>query len=140
MGNRAVITFSTAKSAPCIYLHWNGGLASVLGFLEGCKSLGYFNAGSQSKNMDQLEEMIRPFFASNNERLSIYRETYGTADTDNWDNGVYVLDQTTLEVKRRLFKRNADEVNSEKTEAIRQTIIALNSAPRCRYQEERVAA
>ncbi len=140
MGNRAVITFSTTPKAPCIYLHWNGGRASVEGFLAGCRSLGYFNAGSQAKNMDQLEEMLRPFFSGDNYRLSIYRETYGKSDTDNWDNGVYVIDQTTLEIKDRRFKRYAEEIDAEKTEAIRQSIIALNTAPRCRYVEERVAA
>ena len=40
MGNRALITLSTQRAAPAIYLHWNGGRASVLGFLKAARQLG----------------------------------------------------------------------------------------------------
>jgi len=44
MGNRAVITtapYSTSNVG--IYVHWNGGRASVEGFLKACRELGYRN-------------------------------------------------------------------------------------------------
>jgi hypothetical protein len=40
MGNRAVISFSEAKTATGIYLHWNGGPESILAFLDAAKKLG----------------------------------------------------------------------------------------------------
>ena len=40
MGNRAVITFSGSRSTGVgIYLHWNGGLESVLAFLDAVRSV-----------------------------------------------------------------------------------------------------
>jgi len=44
MGNRAVITFATYTNAPAIYLHWNGGRASVEGFLSAARQLGLRHA------------------------------------------------------------------------------------------------
>ena len=42
MGNRAVITASTTKTTGVgIYVHWNGGLESVLAFLHVAKERGY---------------------------------------------------------------------------------------------------
>ena len=49
MGNRAVISFSTSPAAPSIYLHWNGGRASVEGFLAGCLEAGYAPPATKSR-------------------------------------------------------------------------------------------
>ena len=35
MGNRAVLEFKDQSNQPNIYLHWNGGRASVEAFLNG---------------------------------------------------------------------------------------------------------
>jgi hypothetical protein len=51
MGNRALLTFSTEPTAPAIYLHWNGGRASVLGFLKAARQLGI--------TADNDEELMR---------------------------------------------------------------------------------
>lgn len=134
MGNRAVISFDTNKSSPCIYLHWNGGRASVEAFLAACMDLGYHNTGSSSANMDQIEEMIRPWFARGNERLSIYREVVGRADCDNYDNGQYIVDPDLLTIKRRLYHRGSEEIDLEKTATIHAEVVAINTAPRCRYE------
>jgi len=52
MGNRAVITQSTADSAPAIYLHWNGGRASIDGFLQAARVAGLY--GDDPLIMDKL--------------------------------------------------------------------------------------
>lgn len=133
MGNRAVISFSTNPTAPSLYLHWNGGRASIEGFLTGCTDSGYQATGDQEQDMDQIERRLRPFFARNGECLSIYRQPVGNADTDNWDNGWYILDQTTLAITGRLHKRGAEEINADKTADIRAYVAKINTAPRCRY-------
>ena len=133
MGNRAVVSFSTSPAAPSIYLHWNGGRASVEGFLAGCLDAGYQATGDQKQDMDQIERRLRPFFARNGECMSIYRQPVGRADTDNGDNGWYILDQSTLAITGRLHKREAEEINAAKTADIREYIARINSAPRCRY-------
>lgn len=134
MGNRAVISFGVSPKAPCLYLHWNGGRASVEGFLAAARDLGYHHAGTQKADVDQLEQFIRPFFAEPNHRLSIYRETVGTADKDNWDNGWYIIDQRTLDIRERRFVRYGEEVNPSKTQEIHDELVKLNTMPACRYE------
>ena len=133
MGNRAVVSFSTNPTAPSLYLHWNGGRASIEGFLAGCLDAGYQATGDQKQDMDQIERRLRPFFARNGECMSIYCQPVGRADTDNGDNGWYILDQSTLAITGRLHKREAEEINADKTANIRAYVARINSAPRCRY-------
>jgi hypothetical protein len=134
MGNRAVVSFSTSPTAPSIYLHWNGGRASIEGFLAGCMDAGYVATGDQEQDMDQIERCLRPFFARSGECLSIYRQPVSRADTDNWDNGWYILDQTTLAITGRLHNEgDAEEINADKKDDIRAYIAKINTVPRCRY-------
>ena len=140
MGNRAVVSFSTSPAAPSIYLHWNGGRASIEGFLSGCMDAGYVATGDQAQDMDQIERRLRPFFARNNECMSIYRQPVGRADTDNGDNGCYILDQSTLAITGRLHKPRSEEINADKTADIRDYIARINTAPRCRYSHLYMAA
>ena len=125
MGNRAVITFMKADSAPCIYLHWNGGRASVEGFLRAARDLGMrrIDAKNQTQIMDAMAEMIGRNFFGNDVGMSVYRETYGRADKDNWDNGVYVLG-FDMEICGREFCRGGEEVNAEKSKYIYESIMA----------------
>lgn len=118
MGNRAVITLTTTPSSPCIYLHWNGGRASVEGFLAAARSLG--KVASDAEAIDRLYDLGKGFFAPSN--LSCYRETYGQADTDNWDNGTYIIDRSFAIIARD-FQRRGDEINVAKTEAVRDVSI-----------------
>ena len=120
MGNRAVITFKTNPAAPCIYLHWNGGRASVEGFLRAAKALGI--SGDHRERMDALAEVLARAFFKNPVGMNVYREEYGNADTDNWDNGVYVIDDD-WEIVDRLFKRRGEEIDRKKTREIAESII-----------------
>jgi hypothetical protein len=124
MGNRAVITFHNNYHAPCVYLHWNGGRASVEGFLRAARELG-FDLGkfrSESSFMDAFARMIASRFFSCNVGRNVYREQYGRADTDNYDNGVYIIDED-LRVIGRLHNRGQEEINPAKTAEIAAAIV-----------------
>jgi hypothetical protein len=126
MGNRAVITFSTANNAPAIYLHWNGGRASVEGFLTAARQLGLRHAPTaqaQTEALDQLAEMLARFYFRCNVGMTVYRLHYAGSDRDNGDNGTYLIGRD-LTIIDRLFKPRAEEINREKTAAIIEQITA----------------
>lgn len=128
MGNRAVITFLQADSAPCIYLHWNGGRASVEAFLKAARDLGMRRISVQNQHqiMDALANMIGRNFFGHDVGMTVYREKYGRSDKDNGDNGTYVLG-FDMHICGREFKRNFDEFDPGKSAAIYEQIMA--SAP-----------
>ena len=99
MGNRAVITASTSKTSGIgIYLHWNGGLESILAFLSVCKDRGYRTpAGDEAYAMARLTGVIHEFIGGG---ASIGIGTLKNLDTDNHDNGVYVIGGNWEVVKR----------------------------------------
>ena len=94
MGNRAVIKFEGSDIG--IYLHWNGGVESVLAFLKAAKELGvrdplcdppYFTA--------RLVQIIGNFFGGT---LSL---GVGMADQmDASDNGTFVIGKDFTIVRR----------------------------------------
>ncbi len=92
MGNRAVITFSENRSTGVgIYLHWNGGLESVLAFLDAAKSRGFRDPASDpSYAMARLCGLIHEFFGVR-DSCSLGVGLLSSLDTDNWNNGVYVV-------------------------------------------------
>ncbi len=120
MGNRATVSFNESPNSPALYFHWNGGRASIVGFLSACHDLG-------CKSIDDIEFALRPFFGN----MSLYLETVKTADKDNWDNGWYLIDKN-LEIRGRKFHRNGEERNPEKTQAIKEYVLAANLG-HCRY-------
>ena len=90
MGNRAVITASTLRTMGVgIYLHWNGGPASVLAFLDVARERGYRDpAGDESYAMARLCGLICEFFGGSD---SVGIGPLDRLDCDNHDNGVYVI-------------------------------------------------
>lgn len=89
MGNRAVICHSKAKTSTAIYVHWNGGLESVLAFLEVCRRRGYRDPAYDSGyGMARLCGLICEFFDG---ALSVGIGPLSTLDTDNHDNGTYLI-------------------------------------------------
>lgn len=132
MGNRAVITFATDAQAPCIYLHWNGGRASVEAFLQAGRDLGLRHADTPEEKratLDALANIIAPSFFGCDVGFTVYRELYGETDTDNGDNGVYLLN-VDMTVRGRLFTENCsprpyqEEVNLEKTAGIYEQVVS----------------
>lgn len=92
MGNRAVITASTSKTKGTgIYLHWNGGIESVLAFFDVARMIKYRSPGSDgSYAMGRLCGLICL-------ALDIRADTgvgigsLTELDCNNYDNGVYVV-------------------------------------------------
>lgn len=123
MGNRAVITFSTRKNAPSIYLHWNGGRASVEAFLQSARLLGLRYCDNETETIEKLAQMMARAFFGVDVGMTVYVQPYGNADTDNYDNGTYVLNRD-LSIKSRKFLRRSEEINTEKTRMIIEQIIS----------------
>ena len=122
MGNRAVIAISEADTAPAIYLHWNGGRASVEGFLEAARALSIRTAGADhARTLDALAQTIARYFFGCNVGLTVYREPYGRTDRNNGDNGVYLL-APDLTIRKRLHAPRHEEIDPTKSAAIAEQI------------------
>ena len=91
MGNRAVIAFTENgkknKNSAGIYLHWNGGRDSVEGFLQTAKD---YDLRSGSYGLARLTQIICNCFPGT---LSVGVATLNKLDCDNYDNGVYWVDE-----------------------------------------------
>ena len=91
MGNRAVIAFTENgkknKNSAGIYLHWNGGRDSVEGFLQTAKD---YDLRSGSYGLARLTQIICNCFPGT---LSVGVATLDKLDCDNYDNGVYWVDE-----------------------------------------------
>ena len=92
MGNRAVIAFvddngKQDKNSAGIYLHWNGGRDSVEGFLQAAKDYGL---RSGSYGLARLTQIICNSFPGT---ISVGVDVVKKLDCDNYDNGVYWVDQ-----------------------------------------------
>ena len=89
MGNRAVIATSTDKTAPAIYLHWNGGPESVLAFLHAAKALGVRSPGDDPSYFNaRMCQIIGNFFGGS---LSLGLGPRNQLDDSNSDNGTYIV-------------------------------------------------
>ncbi len=92
MGNRAVIAFqeenwnTVQPDSVGIYLHWNGGPDSVTAFLDAAKQLG---VRPDDYGVARLCQIIGNWFGGT---LSLGIGKCRTLDTDNGDNGTYVVD------------------------------------------------
>ena len=86
MGNRAVITTESKKIG--LYLHWNGGRDSVQAFLKYCELQGFRPPENDCYGWARLSQIISNFFGGT---LSIGIDEYYKLDTDNYDNGVYII-------------------------------------------------
>lgn len=124
MGNRAVIAFHNNDHAPVVYLHWNGGRASVEGFLEAAKKLGLDpkKFRSDAAFMNAFATMIATRFFNCSVGDTVYREQYCNTDADNYDNGVYIID-AQLEIIGRLYRRTNEEIDVAKSNQIASSII-----------------
>jgi hypothetical protein len=86
MGNRAVIT--TEDKQIGVYLHWNGGRASIEAFLLYCKLKGYRAPEDDCYGWARLCQVIGNFFGG---IYSVGIDKYDRLDTDNGDNGTYII-------------------------------------------------
>jgi len=124
MGNRAVITLAPYKPEnPGIYVHWNGGRASVEGFLKACRELGFRGPGADpTYAMARLTHAVCLFFPDG---LSVGIGACSGLDCDNGDNGLYEVGDDWQIVGRhfRPYSELREEVNEEKTDAIASEIV-----------------
>lgn len=115
MGNRAVITTSTAHSVKNstdigIYLHWNGGRDSVEAFLEYCERRGFRPPEQDCYGWARLCQVISNFFGGG---LSIGIDKCCNLDCENGDNGTYIIKDWKI-VGRKYFKgREENEYDLE---------------------------
>lgn len=86
MGNRAVIT--TSKKKLGVYLHWNGGRDSVEAFLKYCELQHFRSPDNDCYGWARLCQVIGNYFGGS---LSVGIDDYWKLDTDNQDNGVYII-------------------------------------------------
>lgn len=107
MGNRAVITTrqNFENNGVGIYLHWNGGRDSVESFLKYAKLRGFRSPDKDCYGWARLCQVIGNFFGGG---LSIGIDTVNHLDMDNWDNGVYIIEEWDI-VGREYFNGNEQD-------------------------------
>ena len=108
MGNRAVIAFSEDKNATGIYLHWNGGVESVLAFAHSARDMGARDpGGDHTYAMAGLVRAVTLFIHDRaGELISMGVGTVGSLDTDNFDNGLFIIG-ADWGIKTRYFNRDS---------------------------------
>lgn len=123
MGNRAVITTAPYSDANVgIYVHWNGGRASIEGFLKAARELGFRSpASDEPYAIARLTQVIATFFGTDG--LSVGVSRCGQLDTDNGDNGTYLIGGDWEIVGRKFADPDWDEKDPGKTDDIAKTII-----------------
>lgn len=102
MGNRAVI--ATEEKQIGVYVHWNGGKESIETFLAYCDMKNQRPPESDCYGWARLCQVIGNFFGGT---TSIGIDKYSRLDTDNWDNGVYIIKD--WKIIGRDFKRREDQ-------------------------------
>jgi hypothetical protein len=130
MGNRAVIVMESEYDEPiencvAIYLHWNGGRDSVESFLETAK---HFNLRGGDYGIARLVQIICNFMKGT---LSVGVGLYKYQDTNNWDNGVYVIDNE-FNIVDRLYKKSSEQ-NEYDTKEFVADLIEQNSMRESAY-------
>ena len=130
MGNRAVITTAPfAKKNVGIYVHWNGGRASVEAFLEAAKQLGYRDPTSdRSYALAGLAGLIWSYLGTDG--LSVGIDTCENLDCENGDNGTYLVGKDWQIVGRKFTStwQEAEEVNADKTAAVVECLLVKAKA------------
>lgn len=102
MGNRAVITTKSGdkKTKLGIYLHWNGGRDSVRAFLRYAKMRQFRVPESSDYGWARLAQVIANYFGKDGNSIGI--DIVDRLDCDNWDNGVYLIENWEI-VGREYF-------------------------------------
>ena len=137
MGNRAVITTAPySDNNVGIYVHWNGGRASIEGFLAAAKELGYRSPeGDRSYALAGLAGLIWSYLGTDG--LSVGIDLCKHLDTDS-DNGTYLIGGDWEIVGRHNWEADWDEeINAEKTAAITKCLLVKAQAAKDAQIEEK---
>jgi len=121
MGNRAVIT--TEDMDLGLYLHWDGDRVPVDGFLAYSKAMKYSPPEDDDygwarltqtimncKDLMVVCQIVSNWFGPNGTSVGLNK--YSELDTDNKDNGVYVISNWKI-VKRAYNSDKEEELTSE---------------------------
>ena len=115
MGNRATLKFKDEANQPSIYLHWNGGRASVQAFLNVAKAM---ELRADSYGVARMCQIVGNFFGGN---LSL-----GCSNNlgDYSDNGIYLIKDFEI-VGRENFD-GEEEIDEEQTKSMTDFILDLH--------------
>lgn len=110
MGDRAVIATKETfeNNGVGIYLHYNGGRDFIEAFLRYCELKGYRPPDKDCYGWARLCQIISNYFGGT---LSIGMDTINNLDTNNGDNGTYIIEDWNI-VDRVYFYD--EEQNSRK--------------------------
>jgi len=115
MGNRAILKFQDEKNLSSIYLHWNGGRASVQAFLNVAKELGFRNG---EYGIARLSQVIGNFFGGD---LSLGITNHSKS---HGDNGIYLIKNFEI-IGRKDFDQT-EEIDESKTKLMTEFILELH--------------
>ncbi|MBO4568574.1 MAG: hypothetical protein J5674_01105 [Candidatus Methanomethylophilaceae archaeon] len=92
MGNRAVITTRNdlENDGIGLYMHWNGGYDSVRPILDYCKIRGFRTPDESDYGYARLAQVVSNMMGGDGYSVGI--GPLGALDTDNGDNGTYVVE------------------------------------------------
>ena len=124
MGNRCGILLKGVSEeitpdTPVIYLHWNGGLASVKAFLRAGK---YFGVRCGQYGSARLVQIIGNFFGGT---LSLGVEPFINLKHWNEDNGLYVVENWKI-INQHNKPSYGNETDLKKTKGILKHLIKIN--------------
>lgn len=117
MGNRATVSFAGLNAAgPCVYLHWNGGLCSVEAFLDIVRPERDANGPAVHLTpiaaRDAFARVALAYMKS-----SVYVGRFDECDTDNHDNGTYIVDSGLTIIGRAFVPEGYTEERNERKRA-----------------------
>lgn len=123
MGNRAVVTVEGSKVG--VYLHWNGGEESVVAFLRAAKDLGVRAPTSDDSYFyARFVQIIGNFFGGT---TSVGINAIESVDTNNGDNGTFVIGSEFQIVRRdHKPKRADDKYDKTRSEEIYRLVMEAN--------------
>jgi hypothetical protein len=128
MGNRAVIT--TEDKQLGVYVHWNGGRDSIEAFLLYCKLKGYRCPENDSYGWARLCQVIGNCFGG---EYSVGIDKYDRLDTDNGDNGTYIIKDW------QIVGKEFEPLDELDIEQVKDMLLAINgSMPKLEKIKEEV--
>ena len=131
MGNRAVIT--TRKNLETrgigVYLHWNGGRDSVEAFLEYCRLRRFRPPDEDCLGWARLVQVIANYLQGG---LSIGVETVDHLNTDNGDNGVYIIEGWII--TGREYFNGAEQDNHDRDDLLMEIDLAQPEKDRLGFE------
>lgn len=116
MGNRAVI--ATRSKNTGMYIHWNGGRDSIEAFLEYAKLKGWESPEKEYGTWLKLSKVVNNFAGGCSGEIDKYKNL----DTDNYDNGVYIIQN--WKIVDRLFLRGSEQ----REYPLQEMVVCINDA------------